>query len=64
MAIGNPHDREYFVIGGAVKTSGGSLNLTKGELNISLPLIGSEPLIKVDKEVTASIGLPTRDTET
>lgn len=32
MAIGNPHDREYFVIGGAVKTSGGSLNLANGEL--------------------------------
>lgn len=32
MAIGNPHDRDYFVIGGAVKTSGGSLNLVKGEL--------------------------------
>lgn len=35
MAIGNPHDREYFVIGGAVKTSGGSLNLTKGELALT-----------------------------
>lgn len=32
MAIGNPYDRDYFVIGGAVKTSGGSLNLAKGEL--------------------------------
>ena len=32
MAIGNPYDREYFVIGGAVKTTGGSLNLAKGEL--------------------------------
>lgn len=30
--IGNPLDREYFVIAGAVKTSGGSLNLSKGEL--------------------------------
>lgn len=32
MAIGNPYDREFFVIGGAVKTTGGSLNLAKGEL--------------------------------
>lgn len=32
MAIGNPYDRDYFVIGGAVKTTGGSLNLPKGTL--------------------------------
>ena len=32
MAIGNPHDRDYFVIGGSVKLTGGSLNLSKGQL--------------------------------
>jgi len=32
MAIHNPFDHDYFLIEGAVKTSGGSLNLTKGQL--------------------------------
>lgn len=32
MAIGNPFDRDWFVIGGSVKTTGGSANLSKGTL--------------------------------
>lgn len=34
MALHKPFDRHFFTIGGAVKTNGGSLNLSKGQFGI------------------------------
>jgi len=71
MAIGNPHDRDYFVIGGAVKLTGGSLNLSKGELalvdqkastvdglSVLSTLAGKS---KRDKDLVLRLGVSERD---
>ena len=55
MAINRGYDRPFFIMGGAVKTTGGSLNLAKGELALVDQSQTSENGVKV---VTTTAGKP------
>lgn len=55
MGLHKPFDRSFFVIGGAVKTSGGSLDLVKGQLAL---VDGSKTSSAGAKVVSSLAGLP------
>jgi hypothetical protein len=71
MAINKAYDRSFFLIGGAVKTSGGALNLAKGQMavvDLSKPTIDGAAVLsslagkpKRAKDIAIRVGISDKE---